>query len=637
MHYQYRIENIPTAWRDIPGGDIDTYTVASLGLANNTYTFQIRAANSVGPSWTSGDIPSVGMVDLVGPAISEINLTSNPQDGSLDTGEQVKVVVIFNENVVLVGKPQFALDIGSEEKVANFVSHAGTSIFFEYIVAEGDSDLDGIAIPANPFRGVGGIDVGLGVIIPGAFIEDAAGNDAVLDYAGAGPSADHKVNLPPETAPSIASVAIISDPGEDGVYSNGDEILVSVAFAPPGEVTVTGDPQLTLDVGGAARTADYKTFNYDGVTSLAFAYAIAAGDHDGDGISIPANAINLNGGTIGSADADANLDHAAVPSKAGHRVDTAPSISYVVFLNITQDGRLYTEGELVELEAAFTEAVTVPGEPQLALDIGGETRYAGLQRAEGASLFFAYTVQEGEQDHNGILIPSTAINLNNGTITDGTGNAAVLTFGDGALWPQILVDAQPPDMLSAEVSTSGSEVIITFNEEIGPAPLLLRAAQLVGVEAGVFYQALFNVYVDDFEVVPSGASFDGNQLWLSVLNLIDDEQKVSVSYDNLFAKAAPGILVDQGGHPLANFDDRSAKNLSEYSPEEPTEGEEVDVPVILKLMSANITMTEGSQATYTVAMGHPPLDGEETTVQLSSVPGRLLTLSAEGLTFTSDN
>lgn len=628
VHYQYRIENIPTAWTDIPGGDIDTYTVTGLDLANNTYTFQIRAVNSVGPSWTSGDIPSVGMLDLVGPAITEINLTSSPQDGSLDTGETVKVVVTFNENVALVDKPRFALDVGGVERLADYVSHTGTSIFFEYTVVEGDSDEDGIAIPANPFR------------LDGGTIRDAAGNDAALDYAGAGPDANNKVNLAPETTPSIASISIISDPGEDGAYSDGDEIQVSVAFAPPSEITVTGAPQLTLDIGGAAKTAAYKTFNYDGVTSLVFAYAIAAGDHDGDGISIPANAISLNGGTIGSADADANLDHAAVPSNADHRVDTAPSVYYIILDNIDEASRIYTEGELIELEAKFTENVTVTGEPQLALVIGDTTRYAELQRTESDSLFFAYTVQAGDQDHNGFLVPSKPINLNNGTITDGSGNAAILTYGQGALWPNFLVDALPPDMLDAETSISGEEVIITFSEEIGPVPLLLRAAQTVGIDVGVFYQAIFNVYVDDFEVVPSSASIQDNQLWLSVLQPISDEQKVSVSYDNLFAKAAPGLLVDQGGNPLANFDSRSAENLSTigsvFSPEEPTE-QDVANPVILGLTNTAITMSEGGTATYTVVMGHAPLEGDETTVQISSVPGGLLNVSAAGLTFTDDN
>ncbi len=630
VHYQYRIENIPTAWTDIPGGDVDTYTVTGLDLANTTYTFQIRAANAVGPSWTSGDIPRVGMVDLVGPAITGINLTSHPEDGSLDTGEPVKVVVIFNEEVFLVGRPQFALDIGGVEKVADYVSHAGTGIFFEYTIAEGDSDDDGIVIPANPFR------------LDGDTIRDAAGNDAALDFAATAPSADHKVNFAPETStPSVASISIISDPGEDGAYGYDDEVQVAVAFTPPGELTVTGAPQLTLDVGGIARTAAYKTSNYDGVTTLVFAYTISAGDHDGDGISIPADALKLNRGSITASDStEAVLTHAAVSSDAAHLVDTAPSILFVNLLNVTDEGRIYTQGEQIELKVTFTEAVTVTGSPQLALDIGGNTGYAAFQRAEGAKAYFAYTVQWGDQDHDGFIIPDKTINLNGGSITDATGKALISTRTSGGQYLNFLVDAAPPEMVNAETSPSGEEVVITFSEEIGPVPLLLRAAQTVGIDVGVFYQAIFNVYVDDFEVVPSSASIQDNQLWLSVLQPISDEQKVSVSYDNLFAKAAPDILVDRGGNPLANFDSRSAENLSTigsvFSPEEPTE-QDVANPVILGLTNTAITMSEGGTATYTVVMGHAPLEGDETTVQISSVPGGLLNVSAAGLTFTDDN
>ena len=128
--------------------------------------------------------------------------------------------------------------------------------------------------------------------------------------------------------------------------------------------------------------------------------------------------------------------------------------------------------------------------------------------------------------------------------------------GKEATTSGILMDALPPDVVNITTTTSGQEVIITFREEIGPAPLLLRAAQAVGVDAGVFYQALFNVYVDSFEVVPSGASITSRQLSLSVQHPITDVQEVAVSYDNLFAKAAPGILLDQGGNPLASFEKR---------------------------------------------------------------------------------
>ena len=58
------------------------------------------------------------------------------------------------------------------------------------------------------------------------------------------------------TVPAIESVAVTSDPGEDGGYAIGDEIQVGLTFSEA--VTVPGAPQLTLDVGGRTRTAEYS-------------------------------------------------------------------------------------------------------------------------------------------------------------------------------------------------------------------------------------------------------------------------------------------------------------------------------------------------------------------------------------------
>ena len=67
------------------------------------------------------------------------------------------------------------------------------------------------------------------------------------------------------TAPTISSVAITSDPNDDtridgwtfdsGVYGIDDSIQVTVTFTE--DVTVTGGPQLELDIGGSAKTAAY--------------------------------------------------------------------------------------------------------------------------------------------------------------------------------------------------------------------------------------------------------------------------------------------------------------------------------------------------------------------------------------------
>ena len=61
-----------------------------------------------------------------------------------------------------------------------------------------------------------------------------------------------------------------------------------------------------------------------------FSYTVQQGDQDDDGISIPANALSLNGGTITAADGatDADLTHAAVALRAwSGRVDGSSDVT----------------------------------------------------------------------------------------------------------------------------------------------------------------------------------------------------------------------------------------------------------------------------------------------------------------------
>ena len=98
------------------------------------------------------------------------------------------------------------------------------------------------------------------------------------------------------TAPTISSVAITSDPDEDdadlgaymvgrsggsivqstgwasGVYRIGDDVQVTVTFSE--NITVTGTPQLELDIGGSAKAAGYESVT---TTSVVFSYTVAEG------------------------------------------------------------------------------------------------------------------------------------------------------------------------------------------------------------------------------------------------------------------------------------------------------------------------------------------------------------------------
>ena len=125
------------------------------------------------------------------------------------------------------------------------------------------------------------------------------------------------------TVPTIESVAITSGPGGDGGYAIGDEVQVGLTFSEA--VTVTRIPQLTLDVGGQSRTAEYSEGST--TTQLLFTYTVASGDEDTDGIAVVANSLALNGGAIRAGSTNAALIHAALQAN-DHKVDgIAPTVT----------------------------------------------------------------------------------------------------------------------------------------------------------------------------------------------------------------------------------------------------------------------------------------------------------------------
>ena len=103
-----------------------------------------------------------------------------------------------------------------------------------------------------------------------------------------------------------------------GAYLRGETVEVWVVF--DREVTVTGEPQVALTVGSEIRQATY--FAGSGSNMSLFRYTVHGADRDADGISIAANALSLNGGSIkASADGtDADLTHEAVAADSTHKV-----------------------------------------------------------------------------------------------------------------------------------------------------------------------------------------------------------------------------------------------------------------------------------------------------------------------------
>lgn len=103
---------------------------------------------------------------------------------------------------------------------------------------------------------------------------------------------------------------------------------------------------------------------------------------------------------------------------------------------------VYTVGQTLPFTVNFDEAVTVNGTPQLALTIGATTRYANYSSGSGTSaLQFAYTIQAGDVDADGIAVG--ALGLNGGTIRNGSMDV-ILTLNSVGSTSGVLVTAAAP-------------------------------------------------------------------------------------------------------------------------------------------------------------------------------------------------
>ena len=355
--------------------------------------------------------------DRTAPTISSVSITSVPgDDDTYVDDDSIEVTVTFSEFVIVTGTPQLELDFDGTARTADYSSTDGAAVVFSYAVVADDRDGDGIAIGADKLT------------LNGDSIQDGADNNAVLTHAAVAADSGHKVEASDTIAPTVSSVAITSDPGDDDTYGLGDSIEVTVTFSE--DVTVTGTPQLELDFDGTAKTADYSSASGPAVV---FTYTVALDESDADGIAIGADKLSLNEGTIkDGADNDATLTHTAVAADSGHMVDgadaIAPTVSSLSFTSDPGEDRTYGTGDVVQVTVTFSEDVTVTGTPQLELSMSNSSnRQASYSSSSGADVVFEYTVAVGDRASDGLEIRANKLTLNGGAIQDASGNDATLT------------------------------------------------------------------------------------------------------------------------------------------------------------------------------------------------------------------
>ena len=299
--------------------------------------------------------------------------------------------------------------MGPNTRSAGYVAGSGTrTLTFRYTVQEGDADADGVSVGANA--------------LSGGTIAGASGDPVSPVFEGLPPQAGHKVDA---AGPVVLEVEIVSRPDRNDTYAAGEPIEVAVTFDE--DVHVTGDPVVTLALGGGSRQAALASGS--GTDTLTFRYVVQEGDADADGVSIAANA--LTGGVIEDAHGNAvDRTFVALPADRGHMVRAAAAAARIRDVRISSRpaaAGTYVEGEGIEIAVTFDRKVHVTGDPVLTLSVGGRSRSAALAGGSGTyTLTFRYTVQEGDVDDDGVSIAANA--LAGGTIEDADGTAADLRF-----------------------------------------------------------------------------------------------------------------------------------------------------------------------------------------------------------------
>ena len=454
--------------------------------------------------------------DTTAPTVSKLEITSNPgTDRTYTAGDDIQVTVTFSETVEVTGTPQLRLELGGGSRTADYRGGSGTAaLVFEYEVAGGESDTDGVGVEADS--------------LSGGTIRDEARNNAELDHDGVAADAGHQVDgVRPRLAAS--GEAVVNGTTLTLTY---DEAL-DIGSAPgAGDFTVSG--------GDQARTVSRVV-----VRGAAVELTLNAGAEHGEaGIQV-----SYTPGTKPLRDVPGNEAVALSREPVTNETpDTTPP--RVESLGITSNpgsDQTYAMGDGIEVRVTFSETVEVEGTPQLRLRVGNRTRTAGYLRGTGtAAPVFGYEVADGEEDTGGVSIEAGRIALNRGTIEDEAENAAELDHEAVAAQAGHKVDGVRPSLLSAAVD--GSSLALTYGEALdgGSRPA----------------SGDFTVEVDGSGRSVTGVSVSGSVVTLTLNPVVEHgDTGIRVSYTVPTGVGANPIQ-DEVGNDARGLSSRSVTNTT---------------------------------------------------------------------------
>ena len=251
--------------------------------------------------------------------------------------------------------------------------------------------------------------------------------------------------------PEVSSVAFTSVPGSDNTYGIADAVEATVTF--DAAVDITGFPALEMDFDGTAKAASCATGT--NTTTMACSYTVAVNDSAPNGVAIAAN--KLTGGTItatGSTTVSADLDHAAVPIDANHKVDGIRPT-----LVTTGAGAPKTSTDGTKVILTFSEDISAADQTKITIQANSVTVSTTAASATGTKVELTLTT----------ALTTTATNLTVELAADAVDDAAgngILAVAATTVTNAVVTTTAPTVTAVALTSDPGSDNTYGIGEDI---------------------------------------------------------------------------------------------------------------------------------------------------------------------------
>ncbi|RAI97531.1 gliding motility-associated-like protein [Chitinophaga skermanii] len=324
-------------------------------------------------------------------------------------------------------------------------------------------------------------------------------------------------------APVVDTVLVPAD----STYKKGETLHFAVQYSKP--VTVTGtDAYMNIVIGAATKQATFVSSNNN---TLQFAYTVAEGDLDTDGIVVDPTLVL---GTTTIVDSVNNAAATALanmaPTNAVFVNGVTPAVTSIV---AGVANNRYKIGSTLPIDVTFNQAMNISNSVTMELKLGGDTKYATLNTVTGNTAIFNYTVQEGDPEVN--IVTTGNFVLNGGAIKTQQGVNLTGTLSDTSFTSRF-VDGIRPYVTSVVTDKDSTKVIPATN---------------------VAYTFAFNEYfanwsVSTFEVVTTGTL---NATMTTLQNIATNSIRVDLNTagsGTLTLKVkSPNAIVDIAGNAMA--------------------------------------------------------------------------------------